>query len=239
MLDDVGVPTVGEPGRASGRIGECSTMRYVLASCAVFVSLALGAAQDEKAVKSGPQVGTVLPAPFDALNVNGKIAAGRQHCLVCQNGLHPAVLVFAREPADGEVALDGLLKKLDEAAAAHQSVGFGAFVVFLSPAARSSVNDASETDIDKLLAETRARNALIAQLKMRSADLQHVVVACYPSEGPKGYNVSADAAVTVVFFSRLKVVENWAFAAGKMTEANVEAILKRVEDTLRGAKKKA
>src|SRR5437870_1482399 len=86
-------------------------------------ALVLGAApaQDE-AFKSGPPPGTVLPGPFDVFVINGKLAAGRQHCLVCQNALNPAVLVFAREPAEGkDAALNDLLKKLDDAVERHQN----------------------------------------------------------------------------------------------------------------------
>jgi hypothetical protein len=214
-------------------------MRHAVAGFLILASCAVGVGQDDKALKSGPQSGTVLPAPFDALNVSGKIAAGRQHCLVCQNGLSPAVLVFAREPAMGkDAALDALMKKLNTLAGKHEKLSLGAFVVFLSPDARSSVTTQSkDDDIEKLLEEAKARNALLMRLKQRAEGLEHLVVACYPSEGPKGYDVNPKADVTVIFYHRLRVVANWAYPEGVMTDADVDAMLKRVEESLAPEKK--
>src|SRR5262245_39680118 len=53
------------------------------------------ASADDKQVKSGPQVGDDLAGPFHPLNVNGK-KAGEKHCLYCENGDRPVVMVFAR-----------------------------------------------------------------------------------------------------------------------------------------------
>jgi hypothetical protein len=206
----------------------------VLASCAI------SAGQDGKSLKSGPQEGNVLPGAFDALNVSGKIAAGRQHCLVCQNGLNPAVLIFAREPKEKENdgPLAELMKRVDALAAKHSDKTLGSFVVFLSPHARNSVLNAVEGDVEKLLEEAKARNDLIARLKTRAEGLEHTVVAAYPTEGPKGYDIDAKADVTVVFYYRLKVLDNWAFEAGKMSDADVSAIVKQIEARLQDGKAK-
>jgi hypothetical protein len=210
-----------------------SGMLVVLASCA------LSAGQDGKALKSGPQEGNVLPGAFDALNVSGKIAAGRQHCLVCQNGLNPAVLIFAREPKekDSDAPLMALMKQADALAAKHSDKTLGSFVVFLSPHARNSVLNAVEGDVEKLLEEAKARNDLVARLKTRSEGLDHTIVAAYPSDGPKGYDIDPKADVTVIFYNRLKVLDNWAFEAGKMSEAEVSAVAKQIETRLQEGKK--
>jgi hypothetical protein len=213
-------------------------MRHAFAGFVALACCAISAAQDGRALKSGPQSGTTLPAPFDALNVTGKVAAGRQHCLVCQNGLSPAVLVFAREPAEGkDQPLQHLMKKIDGLAAKHSDKTLGAFVVFLSPDARNSVQNAVEGGVEDLLKEAKARNDLIARLQARAEGLAHTIVACYPGEGPKDYNVNPKAEVTVVFFERLKVLDNWAFAAGQMTEKDVDAIAARIDGTLTKTKK--
>lgn len=210
----------------------------------IFVVLgicAMSAGQDGKALKSGPQEGNVLPGAFDALNVSGKIAAGRQHCLVCQNGLNPAVLIFAREPKekDKDAPLAELMKQVDALAAKHSDKTLGSFVVFLSPDARNSVLNAVAGDVEKLLEEAKARNDLIARLKTRAEGLEHTVVAAYPSEGPKGYDIDPKADVTVIFYNRLKVLDNWAFEAGKMSEADAGAIVKQIETGLQDGKSKA
>jgi hypothetical protein len=195
----------------------------------------------ESALKSGPQPGAVLPGPFDALNINGKVAEGRQHCLVCQNGLNPAVLVFAREPAEGkDKALTDLMKRLDEAIAKHGDHNLGGFVVFLSPYARSSVtgDDETRSDTTDLLDEATKRSELVARLKTRAEPLKHVILAAYTTKGPKGYNINPKTDATVVFYNRLKVAGNWAFEEGKMGDADIDAIMKKVDDTLAAGKKK-
>ena len=86
-------------------------------------------------IQSGVKVGDVLPGPFDAYNVNGKTAKGRQHCLVCDFGLSPVVMVFAREPAEGKDGpLMSLLSKLDDAVGRYlDDRNLGSFAIFLEP----------------------------------------------------------------------------------------------------------
>jgi hypothetical protein len=216
-------------------------MRRVLCSAIVLgLMISAGLAQE---VKSGPQAGTVLPAPFDALNINGKIdgkdAAGRQHCLVCQNGLNPTVMVFTREPAEGkDAALTDLLKQLDDTLAKHQDSFLGGFAVFLSPQARSSLTEAETKDVNQILEEAKGRIALEERLKARAAPLKHVIVAAMPDKGPKDYNLNPKAETTVIFYHRLKVIANWSFEEGKLTDKDVTAALKKVDETVAAIKKK-
>ena len=211
-------------------------------SCTVgAVVLSLAAAAAQESLKSGPQPGTLLPAPFDALNINGKVAEGRQHCLICQNALHPAVLVFAKEPSEkSEKPLTDLMANLDNLMQKHQRDALGGFVVFLSPDSRSSVTigERDATSTEDLLEEATKRNELVDRLKKRTEPLKNVVAAAYPLAGPKGYNINPKADVTVIFFSRLKVIANWSFEEDKMTEKDVGAITKKVDETLEEARKK-
>jgi hypothetical protein len=125
-----------------------------------------------------------------------------------------------------------LMKKLDALAGKHQNKVFGAFVVFLSPDARNSVMDAVQGGVEELLKEAKARNDLIARLQTRAEGLQHTIVACYPSEGPKDYQINPKAEVTVVYYDRLKVMRNWAFAPGQLTPADADAIARGIEEAL-------
>lgn len=196
-------------------------------------SLLLG--QDDAKLKSGPPPGTVLAGPFEALNVSGP-AKGRYHCLVCRFGLNPSVLVFARTPGKDEEGLKVLLEKLDAAAEKFQAKKFGAAVVYLSPEASSSVNNPAETDVDKLAKEAAAREALVAQLGGKADKLKHVIVACYPPEGPKGYNLDPKADVTVLFFRKLKVIDNFTFGPGQLNDQAADAVVQKVQDGLAGKK---
>jgi hypothetical protein len=194
-------------------------------------------AQDEK-FKSGPQIGEVLPGPFDAFILNGKRAKGRQHCLVCEYGLHPAVMVFAREPADGaDGPMTALLGKLDEAVGRYEDDHYlGGCAVFLSPDARDSSNNPDEQDPKKLVEEAIARQALAKRLEARAEKLKNVVIAFFPAEGPKGYQINPKAEVTVLFYVKHKVLANYAYEEGKMTDTDVDQIIKTVDAAF--AKKK-
>src|SRR6266851_787456 len=87
--------------------------------------------QAEGKLKSGPQPGEFLPGPFHYLNINGA-HAGSPHCLVCECGLKPVVLVFAREVPAEESQLMNFMKKLDEAVAEHQKAELCSFAVILN-----------------------------------------------------------------------------------------------------------
>ena len=207
-------------------------MRRLFCSVCVLV-VGLGAVIAQDPFKSGPQVDAVLSGSFDALNINGKVAEGRQHCLICQNALNPAVLIFAREPSEKtEKPLTELLANLDKLVQQHESYALGGFAVFLSPDARSSVNDSDAADTAQLLEEATKRLELIDRLKKRAEPLKDVIIAAYPAAGPKGFNINPKAEVTVILFSKLKVISNWAFAEGKLTDNDAAAILKKVEDTM-------
>lgn len=190
---------------------------------------------DDEPLKSGPQVGAQLPSslrPIAPLNVNGK-HAGRHHCLVCENDVHPAIMAFVREPAEGkDEAFAELLKKLDETVARHQKKNLGAFVIVLSPAAHTSATNAKEEDTDKIIEETAAREALLAKLKPSMDGLKHVVVAVVPKEGPQGYHIADKADVTLIFYERFKVLANAAFAEGQLQAKDLEAMLKKVDERL-------
>jgi hypothetical protein len=208
----------------------------------------LAAAPAGETFKSGLQKGDLLPASFAPFNINGP-RQGRYHCLVCEYGLDPVVLVFVREPAkgkepakdDGEAKSDAvgeLLKKLDDAVARHDKASLHAFAVFLSPDARSSITDPKEDDPGKLVDEANARRALDARLTARAENLKNVVLTHALPDGPKGYLINPKAEVTIVFYQRLKVLANFAFKEGEVRSENIDAVLKTVDETLSPRKKK-
>lgn len=214
-----------------------------LIGCLLFL-FALGfaspgfAQDDDDKFASGTKVGDVIPGPFDALNINGRKAKGRPHCLVTDFGLNPTVLVFAREPGEGKDGpLTALLGKLDEAVAKHMDDHYlGSAVVFLSPDARTS--PANEEDLDKLMKEALARENLIKRLDERAEKLKQVILAIYPEEGPKGYAINPKSEVTVLFYVKHKVLANFAFPEGKLTEEDADRIVKTIDDTFKKKKKK-
>src|SRR5262249_8806910 len=88
-------------------------MRHVIgAILAMIVVLTASRGACSAALESGPQAGEMIPGPFHYPNING-VHAGNPHCLVCEFGLRPAVLIFVREMASDKSPLAGLLQKLD------------------------------------------------------------------------------------------------------------------------------
>lgn len=204
----------------------------LIASCAFL--------QAGEAIKSGPQVGELLPGPLRPvapLNINGK-HAGRHHCLVCENELNPVVMVFAREAGEGKDELDDFMKKLDGLVAKHAKAHLAACVIVLSPAAHNSATNSKEEDTEKLIEETAAREALLEKLKPRAKELNNVVLAVSPKEGPTGYKIDAKAETTVIFYNRLKVLANSAYGPGQFQSKDADAVVAQVEAAL-SAKKPA
>jgi hypothetical protein len=177
----------------------------------VFVSFA-----QEGALKSGPQVGGFLPGAFHPYNATGE-HAGRPHCLVCEHGLQPTVLVFAREPVAADSPLANLLKGLDAAAEKHKAAGLGGFAVFLT--------DETE-NID-------SRRALLKKLQdLADADsmkLKHIGLALDRAAGPENYNVNKEAEVTVLLYHKHNVLGNFAFKKDALNDESIKTILAAVE----------
>jgi hypothetical protein len=210
-----------------------AAMRTLFGLSFFFIAGVMLAQQGDAKFQSGLQVGELLPGPFDAVNINGKTAKGRQHCLVCDFGLQPVVMVFAQEPAEGKDApLMSLLRKLDEAVSRHEAdEALNACAIFLSPDAQNSADNAGEQDPMKIVAEALARNALAKRLEERAEKLKHVVVAYFPLAGPKDYKINPKAEVTVLVYKKHKVLANFAFPEGKMTADDVTRITKSVDET--------
>jgi hypothetical protein len=210
-------------------------------SCVVALVLCASAgALQAGGVKFGPPVGSLLPGSFQPFNLNGKIGKSRYHCLVCEYGLNPTVMVFAREHPEGkDTAVGDLLQKLDQAVEQQQESYLHAFVVFLSPDARTSVTNPQPEEPGKLVSQAAAWESLLARLKPRADKLKNVVVATYPAEGPPGYQVAKDADVMVLLYQGHKVLANYAFAPGQFNEAAVTEVMKAVDNMAREARKRS
>ncbi|MBI1832616.1 MAG: hypothetical protein HYR84_14340 [Planctomycetes bacterium] len=204
-------------------------------------------AQDAGKEKGTPKSGDAIPRPFECLLINDtkeltekkQSSKGRPHCMVCRFGLNPAVLIFAKKPADGKDAtFTDLLKKLDEATLDFEDRNFQVGVVILSPDARDSTNNAKEADADKIIKETVNRQELIKRLTKRAQGLTNVLIGCYPSDGPvareappKGFKFDAKMEMTVYFYERMKIIESFSFEAPPSAD-QVDATIKKIRDRL-------
>jgi hypothetical protein len=176
-------------------------MRKLIVAAAV-VGLALfavsGLAQER--LTSGPQVGKAVPGPFHPLNVTGA-SAGKKNCLFCENGPNPVAMIFAREVSPG---LTTLIKKIDAATAQNKKARMGSFVVFLS-------------DNEKLADELKT----LAEKE----NIKNTVLSIDNPAGPKGYDVSKDADVTVVLYENRTVRANRAYRRGELNASAVDQIV--------------
>jgi hypothetical protein len=110
-------------------------------------------------------------------------------------------MVFARETSG---PLTSLVKKLDEATVKNRDRKLGSFVVFLS-------DDAGT--VEKLIALAEKEK------------IEQTILAVGEATGPDGYDVAAEADVTVVLYIGRVVKANYAFKKGKMTAADVTRIV--------------
>lgn len=195
--------------------------------------------QDDDKLLSGPRPGAFLPASFECMNINGP-AKGRPHCLVCKFALSPSVLIFATEPGEGkDEAITDFLKKLDEVATEFEDRNFSAGIIFLTNDGRDSTNNAQEEKSEELIKEALAREKLTERLTKRAEGLKHVIVAYCVPEQPKRFNINPKAEYTIVFYDRMKVIENWTYAPEKLEAADVGKMVKRIREVLPLRKKEA
>lgn len=167
-----------------------------LLAAGLVATIAVGA----EPLKSGLQPGEKIVTIFEPVNINGE-HAGEPYCLICENGLAPVAMLFARELNE---PLLKLLGQLDAAAKQHQAEELGSFVVFLD-------------ESDKL------RDELAAAAKKNG--WQKIIVSTFAPQGPEGFKVAGDADLTVMLYREHEVKANHAFRQGELTAAASEKIL--------------
>jgi hypothetical protein len=133
---------------------------------------------------------------------------GESHCFVCETADRPAVIVFTRELSD---PLARLVRGLDRALADHRKAQLRAWVTFLHE---------DQSGYDPLVVRWAKKHAI-----------RNVPLGVFEDvEGPPSYKLSRDAEVTVLLCVKQKVVRNFAFRPGELTDARVDAVLKAVPE---------
>jgi len=172
----------------------------IAATLLAFLLAPITQASAAEPLKSSLQAGDRITTVFEPLNLNG-LHANEPHCLVCENGLSPVVMILARDASE---PLLRLLVKLDAACLRHARHEFGSFVVFF---------DASEPLQEKLHS--------FAEKEM----LKKLVVSTEAEKEIPEYKVSAEAEVTVLLYTRHQVKVNFAFRKGELTDAAIDEII--------------
>ena len=164
------------------------------------LALALSAAPPE----SGTPVGK-RPGPYSFLVATGP-QRGQQTCYVCEQheGNKPAAIVFARSTSD---PLGKLVAKLDAAALANKESGCKVWMTLL----------AEKADLDAL-----------AKWAQKQGIKSAPVGAFEDADGPPSYKLHKDAGVTVILFTKQKVVANFAFRAGELNDKAIDNVLMAV-----------
>ena len=143
-----------------------------------------------------------IPRDAGALAVGAEEVAQAACCVrSLQNGNNPVAMIFARELTP---EVTKLIKRVDECTAKHGDCSMGSFVVFLSDA-----------------------EGLEAKLKAMANEqgLKKCVLSIDNPAGPKGYNVSEKADITVVLYKERKVEANYSFSKGELKSNDVEKII--------------
>ncbi len=177
-------------------------MKYVrtfsLAVALVAVGLVVGSD-----VMSGPKVGgQMIPfQPVNIFNADDAQCNGKENCLVCQYGDKPVAMIFTRSACDCPATLS-LIKKLDAQVAKIGKDKMSAAVIYLS-------DDATLKNKISEFAKTQ--------------NITNVSLAQFNAKGPKGYNISPEAGVTVILYKDKKVLAN--HAADQICEKCVEKVV--------------
>lgn len=153
---------------------------------------------------SGVPVGK-RPGPYSFLVATGP-QRGQQTCYICEQheGNKPAAVVFARTTTDH---LGKLLSKLEAAGATQKNSGYKVWMTQL----------AATADLDALAKWAQKQG------------LKNVPVGAFEdTDGPPAYTLHKEADVTVILFTKQKVVANFAFRAGELNDKAIDEIMKAV-----------
>lgn len=171
-----------------------------MARLAIVFLLMCETAGAQSPLRSGPQPKDEILYAFRPLNINGEFA-NEPHCLVCENGLNPVVMIFARDLSESLVKL---ITQIEAATDTHRKQNLGAFVVFLKD------GDAFRKDLEQLAKTKRLRTTIL------SIEDQSVL---------KEYKLAKEADVTAVLYNESVVQANHAFQRGGLTDRAIAAIL--------------
>lgn len=143
------------------------------------------------------------PGPYSFVLSTGD-KRGQSFCYICDTADRPAAVVFARTLTD---PLAKLIGQLDKALKDHQAAGLRAWVTFLGE---------NQTTLDPQVVRWAGKHAI-----------RGVPLGVFEDAGgPPSYRLSRDADVTVLLFVKQKVVANFAFRGGELTDERVADVMK-------------
>ena len=183
-------------------------MRSAIASFILLATLLPGVVRSAEPCTSGLTTGQ-RPGPYSSI-VSVGAERGQSYCFICDTAEHPAVILFARNFSD---PLGKLVAALDKAVGDNKSADLRSWVTFLS---------VDQTALDPKVVEWGKKYAI-----------HDVPLGVFENlDGPPSYRLNHDADVTVMLFVKRKVVANFAFRQGELTEERVAEVLKALPGIL-------
>jgi hypothetical protein len=177
------------------------TRRAALTACTVLAAAGLALAQPPQP-PSGLKPGD-RPMPYAFVLATGP-QRGQTFCYICDTADKPAVIVFARALSE---PLGKLAAKLDQAVADAAAPELRSWLTLLTAGAQPGT--------ETRLVEWGRQHAL-----------RHVPLGVFEDEvGPPAYRLNRQAEVTVIVFVQQKVVANFAFKAGELTDERVGEVV--------------
>jgi hypothetical protein len=184
--------------------------RAVFSSAFALVLLVVAAdLPAQEACKSGLPPG-VRPGPYAAVMVTGP-QRGQSFCYICDTADKPAVIIFARTMSD---ELGKLAHALDKDLATHKSAELRAWITVLHE---------DQASVDAKIVQWAKQHAVGT---VPIGVFEDVV-------GPPSYRLARDADVTVLLSVKQKVVGNFAFRAGELTDVRIADVLKALPDLVK------
>lgn len=173
---------------------------------AALLLLAAMAVAEENPCVSGLKPGQ-RPGPYSFHVATGP-QRGTATCYVCETADKPAAIVFARTLSD---PLGKLTAKLDQAVADAKVPELKGWLTLLA--------DAKHADAEAKLVAWGRKHAVKA-MPLGAFD---------DPVGPPSYRLARDADVTVLLCVKQKVVANFAFRGGELTDAKVDEVVKGID----------
>jgi len=222
-------------------------MRTLVSALALLSLVVMSAAADDPPAKkedsSGKKadaslkVGNNLPGTFYPYNVTGQYKQ-HYHCPVTDHSLEPMVLIFYKN-VDFSDPLPKLLQQLDTAIEKNPDKRLGAFVTFLPDDLPDVAGSKENKDQDINSKNDDARLAIEKKIEQGAVDmkLRHVVLGLDHKSDVSKYGLSDENLITVVLYTRLKIVAVYALSKDDFTEAKVGKIMADVANKLGGKRK--
>jgi hypothetical protein len=174
-----------------------------LLTVAVLVCLTAPALAEEPCVSGVPP--GQRPGPYAFILSTGP-KRGQSHCYICETGDKPAVVIFARSLTG---PLGKLTAQVDRVIGEQKEADLRGWVTFLAD---------NQTDLDPKVVRWSQDHAL---RNLPAGVFEDPV-------GPPSYRLANDADVTVLLFVKQKVVANFAFRTGELTDAKAAEVVKAI-----------